>query len=61
MIDVSTIQFAYSKEEVDAYLKHNNATIEELLQLLIEAVFLFSNRLLRRSSQRRGFLYLSFV
>lgn len=38
MIDLSDIQFMYSKEEVDAYLQANQVSVEDLLQTLIEAV-----------------------
>lgn len=41
MIDLSDIQFMYSKEEVEAFLEANQVTVEELLQYLIEAVFYY--------------------
>ena len=45
MIDLKDIQFNYSKEEVDSYLKENNVTIEELLDTLIHSVENNSRRL----------------
>ena len=45
MIDLKDLQFNYSKEEVDIYLKENNVTIEELLDTLIHSVENNSRRL----------------
>ena len=45
MIDLKDLQFNYSKEEVDSYLKENNVTIEELLDTLIHSVKNNSRRL----------------
>lgn len=45
MIDLKDLQFNYSKEEVDSYLKENNVTIEELLDTLIHSVENNSRRL----------------
>lgn len=45
MIDLKELQFNYSKEEVDSYLKENNVTIEELLDTLIHSVKNNSRRL----------------
>ena len=45
MIDLKNLQFNYSKEEVDSYLKENNVTIEELLDTLIHSVENNSRRL----------------
>ena len=45
MIDLKELQFNYSKEEVDSYLKENNVTIEELLDTLIHSVENNSRRL----------------
>ena len=39
MIDLENIKFAYSKEEVDAYMRDHNLRIEDVLLLLIERVF----------------------
>ena len=45
MIDLKNLQFNYSKEEVDSYLKENNVTIEELLDTLMHSVENNSRRL----------------
>lgn len=43
MIDLNSIRFNYSKEEVDSYLAENSATIEELLDTLIHSVINIMN------------------
>lgn len=39
MIDLLDVKFMYSREEVQAYLQANAGTVEDLLRVLIEAVF----------------------
>lgn len=39
MIDLRDVKFMYSREEVQAYLQANAGTVEDLLRVLIEAVF----------------------
>lgn len=52
MIDLSDIQFMYSKEEVDAYLQANQVSVEDLLQALIEAVAYSKQIVICRLSQK---------